>query len=168
MNQTTLQVANINTCYVTLLPVMTIIIISYCFQARALYDFDAEPGSGEVSIRVGDILTVTRSDVGEGWWEGSTPQGQTGLFPEAYVEEIPAEETNTAPPSMAPPPLPPDYGAGGGWSHPTPAAPTPAVAAVNDDWDDPWGGSAGGGGGGAAPAQQPPQQDWQADVSVLV
>ena len=71
---------------------MRIRIISHSFQARALYDFDAEPGSGEVSIRVGDILTVTRTDVGEGWWEGSTPQGQTGLFPEAYVEEIPVEE----------------------------------------------------------------------------
>ena len=130
-----------------------------------MYDFDAEPGSGEVSIRVGDILTVTRTDVGEGWWEGTTPQSQTGLFPEAYVEEISVEETNTAPPAMAPPPLPPDYGAvgaggaGGAWNLPTAA---PAAAAVQDDWDDPWGG----GGGGTAPAQQPPQQDWQPDVSL--
>ena len=58
------------------------IMTSHCFQARALYDFDAEPGSGEVSIRAGDILTVTRTDVGEGWWEGRTPGGESGLFPE--------------------------------------------------------------------------------------
>lgn len=85
------------------------------FQARALYDFDAEPGSGEVSIRVGEVLTITRTDVGEGWWEGRTPAGEAGLFPEAYVEEIPGpEDSGSQPPSMAPPPLPPDYGAGSG------------------------------------------------------
>ena len=72
-------------------------IISHCFQARALYDFDAEPGYGEVSIRVDDILTLTMSDVGMGWWEGWTPQGQIGFFPEAYVEVITVEETNTGP-----------------------------------------------------------------------
>ena len=89
----------------------------YNFQARALYDFDAEPGSGEVSIRVGEVLTITRTDVGEGWWEGRTPAGEAGLFPEAYVEEIPGagpEDSGSQPPSMAPPPLPPDYGAGSG------------------------------------------------------
>ena len=171
MNHRQLQLANIHQHLFALFTSMTIM-ISHYFQARALYDFDAEPGSGEVSINVGDILTVTRTDVGEGWWEGSTPQGQTGLFPEAYVEEIPAEETNTGPPTMAPPPLPPDYGAAGGWNLPT-AAPPAAAATVNDDWDDPWGASpgaagaaGGGGGGGGVPAQQPPQQDWQADVSV--
>ena len=52
------------------------------FQARALYDFDAEPGTGEVTIRVGEVLTITRTDVGEGWWEGRTPGGESGLFPE--------------------------------------------------------------------------------------
>lgn len=39
---------------------------------RAMYDFSGEPGSSELSIIAGDILTVTRSDVGEGWWEGKT------------------------------------------------------------------------------------------------
>ena len=51
-------------------------------QARALYDFDGEPGTGEVTIRVGEVLTITRTDVGEGWWEGRTPSGEAGLFPE--------------------------------------------------------------------------------------
>ena len=73
----------------TLLPISRV-------QARALYDFDAEPGTGEVSIRVGDLLTVTRTDVGEGWWEGRTEAGQTGLFPEAYVEEVSVEEAGSA------------------------------------------------------------------------
>ena len=56
------------------------------FQVQALYDFDAQPGTGELSINAGDILTVTRTDVGDGWWEGSNTRGESGLFPEAYVE----------------------------------------------------------------------------------
>ena len=55
-------------------------------QVQALYDFDAQPGTGELSLNSGDILTVTRKDVGEGWWEGTNAKGESGLFPEAYVE----------------------------------------------------------------------------------
>ena len=55
-------------------------------QVQALYDFEAQPGTGELSLTTGDILTVTRKDVGEGWWEGTNARGQSGLFPEAYVE----------------------------------------------------------------------------------
>ena len=55
-------------------------------QVQALYDFEAQPGTGELSLTSGDILTVTRKDVGEGWWEGTNNRGESGLFPEAYVE----------------------------------------------------------------------------------
>ena len=55
-------------------------------QVQALYDFEAQPGTGELSLTSGDILTVTRRDVGEGWWEGTNGKGESGLFPEAYVE----------------------------------------------------------------------------------
>lgn len=51
-----------------------------------LYDFDAQPGSGEMSLKEGEILTVTRQDVGDGWWEGSKASGEAGLFPAAYTE----------------------------------------------------------------------------------
>lgn len=51
-----------------------------------MYDFSGEAGTAELSIKVGDILTVTRKDVGEGWWEGRSASGQTGLFPAAYVQ----------------------------------------------------------------------------------
>ena len=57
-------------------------------QARALYDFEAQPDSGELSLREGDVLTVTNKNVGDGWWEGSNSRGQTGFFPEAYIEVI--------------------------------------------------------------------------------
>ena len=55
-------------------------------QVQALYDFEAQPGTGELSLTSGDILNVTRRDVGEGWWEGTNAKGESGLFPEAYVE----------------------------------------------------------------------------------
>ena len=55
-------------------------------QVQALYDFEAQPGTGELTLTTGDILTVTRTDVGEGWWEGTNTKGESGLFPEAYVE----------------------------------------------------------------------------------
>ena len=58
----------------------------FFFQVHALYDFDAQPDTGELSLIAGDILTVTRTDVGEGWWEGQNARGEIGLFPEAYVE----------------------------------------------------------------------------------
>ena len=32
------------------------------------------------------FLFFSCQDVGEGWWEGISPDGSRGLFPEAYVE----------------------------------------------------------------------------------
>lgn len=63
---------------------------------RALYDFEAQPGTGELSIWTNDILTLTRQNVGEGWWEGTNQRGETGLFPAEYVEVI------SSPPSEVP------------------------------------------------------------------
>ena len=55
-------------------------------QVQALHDFEGQSGTGELTIRCGEVLTVLRKDVGEGWWEGTNSSGQSGLFPEAYVE----------------------------------------------------------------------------------
>uniref|UniRef100_A0A336LU90 CSON000917 protein n=1 Tax=Culicoides sonorensis TaxID=179676 RepID=A0A336LU90_CULSO len=63
-------------------------------KVKVLYDFVAEPNSAELSITAGEILTVTNTNVGEGWWEGSNLQGQRGLFPAAYVEAISVNQTN--------------------------------------------------------------------------
>jgi len=125
-------------------------------QAKAIYDFDAEPGTGEISIQTGEVLTVTRTDVGEGWWEGRRANGDCGLFPEAYVEEFTEE---VGPPSMAPPPLPQDYTAPSN-TYATPSTPLNTFGTTNtvDDWSaDPWSGVS----AGVAPVQQ--TQDWQAD-----
>lgn len=55
-------------------------------RVRALYDFSGEANTSELTIVTDEILTLTRNDVGEGWWEGTNSRGETGLFPEAYVE----------------------------------------------------------------------------------
>lgn len=68
-------------------------------RVKALYDFSGEPNTSEISIASGEILILTRTDVGEGWWEGTNTRGETGLFPEAYVEIY----KETQPPAMAPP-----------------------------------------------------------------
>lgn len=103
------------------------------FQVQVLYDFSGEPNTSELSINVGEVLTVTRDDVGEGWWEGRNSKGVCGLFPESYVEKI-----NSAPPALPP-------------MNPLPPTPAPAYQSVppvydndfvsnapsdDDDWDD--------------------------------
>lgn len=55
-------------------------------KVKVLYDFTAQPNSSELSVKADEILTVTRQDVGEGWWEGTNIHGQCGLFPAGYVE----------------------------------------------------------------------------------
>eukprot|EP00092_Neocalanus_flemingeri_P021416 GFUD01023219.1.p1 GENE.GFUD01023219.1~~GFUD01023219.1.p1 ORF type:complete len:563 (-),score=160.59 GFUD01023219.1:67-1755(-) len=65
------------------------------FQAKVLYDFQSV-GEGELSIRVGDIVTITNPDVGEGWWFGTGVDGMEGVVPEAYVERVEA----SAPPGV--------------------------------------------------------------------
>ncbi|XP_041782620.1 sorting nexin lst-4 isoform X2 [Anopheles merus] len=74
-------------------------------RVKVLYDFNGEPNSSEISISVDEVLTVTNTDVGEGWWEGMNSRGQRGLFPAAYVETIPeAPSLPSGPPKMPPPP----------------------------------------------------------------
>lgn len=149
-----------------------------------MYDFDAQPGTGELNLTNGDVLTVTRTDVGEGWWEGTNAKGESGLFPEAYVEEYETEDE--APPSMAPPPLPPDYGATQsnankndmmdmGWTMPTVEAtsekttqPTATVANTDDDWGNGGWGFQGGNNSADKPSENNIQQaydqdDWDSD-----
>jgi len=143
-------------------------------KVQALYDFDAQPGTGELNLTNGDVLTVTRTDVGEGWWEGTNAKGESGLFPEAYVEEYETEDE--APPSMAPPPLPPDYGATQsnankndmmdmGWTMPTVEAtsekttqPTATVANTDDDWGNGGWGFQGGNNSADKPSENNIQQ----------
>ncbi|MCP9265806.1 Sorting nexin [Dirofilaria immitis] len=54
-------------------------------SVRAVYEFEAQPNSGELSISANEILTVVREGVQGGWLEGRNAKGQHGLFPESYV-----------------------------------------------------------------------------------
>lgn len=114
-------------------------------RVRALYDFVGEPNTSEIAITAGEIIILTRTDVGEGWWEGTNSKGETGLFPEAYVElykEPPAQAAFQQAPIAAvdqysqsshsaavPPPhqQPPRYDQSpDDWSE------------QHDDWEDDW------------------------------
>lgn len=69
-------------------------------QVQALYDFTGEPGTTEMSITSGEILTLLNTEIGEGWWEGKNAKGETGLFPAAYVRKLAPDDsvhTKTAP-----------------------------------------------------------------------
>lgn len=61
-------------------------------KVLVLYDFSAQPNTSELTIRKDEILTLLNKNVGEGWWEGMNHQGERGLFPAGYVEEIKEEE----------------------------------------------------------------------------
>ena len=60
-------------------------------QATVLYDFSGLPESGEINLHEGEIVTVKNKNIGDGWWEGTTADGRSGLFPEAYVQLIPLQ-----------------------------------------------------------------------------
>lgn len=56
-------------------------------RAEALYNF--EPTADvELQLRKGDVVTVHRTNVGEGWWEGEL-NGKRGLFPSSFVKMLP-------------------------------------------------------------------------------
>ncbi|XP_078412973.1 sorting nexin-9b isoform X3 [Cetorhinus maximus] len=57
-------------------------------KARVLYNFTAEPGNDELTVKEGEIITIANRDVGGGWCEAANAQGMTGLVPTDYVEMI--------------------------------------------------------------------------------
>ncbi|XP_063773726.1 sorting nexin-9 isoform X1 [Pseudophryne corroboree] len=57
-----------------------------CYRAKVLYEFVAEPGNNELTVKEGETLTITNKDVGGGWIEAKNSQGQRGLVPTDYVE----------------------------------------------------------------------------------
>uniref|UniRef100_A0A9J7ZA58 Sorting nexin 9b n=1 Tax=Cyprinus carpio carpio TaxID=630221 RepID=A0A9J7ZA58_CYPCA len=55
-------------------------------QAQVLYDFTAEPGNNELSVREGETITITNQTIGGGWIEAKNSRGEVGLVPEDYIE----------------------------------------------------------------------------------
>lgn len=106
-------------------------------QVQALYDFTGEPGTTEMSITSGEILTLINTEIGEGWWEGRNTSGQTGLFPAAYVRKLTPEEF--APGKIAP--AAPRYDqAADDWGDQNYAAENNIQRGTSqeDGWDDDW------------------------------
>jgi len=60
-------------------------------KARVLYNFNAETDC-ELTILEGQILTITDTNVGEGWWSAKNEDGKTGMIPMSYVEDVAEEE----------------------------------------------------------------------------
>ncbi|XP_077286975.1 sorting nexin 33-like protein SH3PX1 [Arctopsyche grandis] len=112
------------------------------YQVRALYEFNGEPNSSELTINADEILTVTRIDVGEGWWEGVNSSGKMGLFPASYVEKItPAPVSTPAAPPVAPPPQGNRYDpTADDWGESTQYSAPPQNYAKGDGegWEDDW------------------------------
>uniref|UniRef100_A0A8C5HGW1 Sorting nexin n=1 Tax=Gouania willdenowi TaxID=441366 RepID=A0A8C5HGW1_GOUWI len=69
-------------------------------NARVLYEFTAEAGNNELSVKEGETLTVTNKSIGGGWIEAQNFRGEVGLVPEDYIEFI----TLQAPAAPPPPP----------------------------------------------------------------
>ncbi|KAI1732819.1 WASP-binding domain of sorting nexin protein [Ditylenchus destructor] len=110
-------------------------------KVRANFDFEAQPGSGELSIHVGEELNVIRKGIDGGWMEGQNAKGKVGLFPESYVTVIVPSASSLPPPTIAPPPLPPNVQpmpVGQTYTIPPSSLPAPSLPTKNNDpWDDP-------------------------------
>ncbi|KAI1897240.1 hypothetical protein AGOR_G00081270 [Albula goreensis] len=55
-------------------------------KAQVLYDFTAEPGNNELTVKEGDTITITNQNIGGGWVEAQNSKGEVGLVPEDYIE----------------------------------------------------------------------------------
>ena len=59
-------------------------------QARVLYDFEGE-AEGDLSLRVGQIVLLTKSNPGKNWWRGyrsDDPTKARGAFPASFVQIV--------------------------------------------------------------------------------
>lgn len=91
-------------------------------KALVLYDFRAEPGNNELSVREGETVTILDQTVGGGWIAAQNSSGQTGLVPEGYLQIGGGGGGDSWP------------GGGGGCKLSSPAG----VEDDDGDWDDDW------------------------------
>uniref|UniRef100_A0A671Y902 Sorting nexin n=1 Tax=Sparus aurata TaxID=8175 RepID=A0A671Y902_SPAAU len=57
-------------------------------QVTLLYDFIAEPGNNELTVKEGETVTITNQNIGGGWIEAQNSRGEVGLVPEDYIERL--------------------------------------------------------------------------------
>lgn len=56
-------------------------------KVQAAYDFQAQPGSGELTIQEGEILTIIRDNVDGGWIEGKNSKGKVSRRSTLFTRE---------------------------------------------------------------------------------
>ncbi|XP_013863011.1 sorting nexin-9b [Austrofundulus limnaeus] len=69
-------------------------------KAQVLYDFTAEPGNNELTVKEGETVTVTNQSIGGGWIEAQNSRGEVGLVPEDYIELSKAFQGTAPTPSV--------------------------------------------------------------------
>ncbi|GJJ76420.1 sorting nexin-9/18/33 [Entomortierella parvispora] len=67
------------------------------WTVRALYDFEGQPEFSELSFSAGDVLTVVKVGLAEGW-SLAEKDGVKGLVPEAYITYI--HDFSASPPGV--------------------------------------------------------------------
>uniref|UniRef100_A0A8K9V281 Sorting nexin 9a n=1 Tax=Oncorhynchus mykiss TaxID=8022 RepID=A0A8K9V281_ONCMY len=77
------------TSYSTIQSGPEVITVCALFQAQVIYDFSAEPGNNELTVREGETVTVLNQNVGGGWIEAQNSRGESGLVPEDYLQVKP-------------------------------------------------------------------------------
>ncbi|PRP84260.1 hypothetical protein PROFUN_08280 [Planoprotostelium fungivorum] len=73
-------------------------------KMKALYEYKATDPL-ELCMKEGDIITVIKEDP-SGWWKGDL-NGQTGLFPSNFCEQLPEGYSPPPPPEFIPEPVAP-------------------------------------------------------------
>ncbi|XP_072298396.1 sorting nexin-9b isoform X4 [Eucyclogobius newberryi] len=118
-------------------------------KAKVLYDFSAEPGNNELTVKENETITITNQSVGGGWIEAQNSRGEVGLVPEDYIEFGASAPSFPAAPAPAPAPSPgnvnaPDLSFFDAFA-PASAPPPNQASNGNDPWStwnaDPSGGS---------------------------
>ncbi|XP_015207357.1 sorting nexin-9a isoform X1 [Lepisosteus oculatus] len=119
-------------------------------KALVLYDFTAEPGNNELTVKEGETITITNQTIGGGWVEAQNSKGEVGLVPEDYIEVTkPSSGGNAVPDfsifdtfsSTTTNTTSNQVDLGGCTAQPdTPETPVPAAASPNEanDSSDPW------------------------------
>ncbi|KAF7664006.1 hypothetical protein LDENG_00192200 [Lucifuga dentata] len=71
-------------------------------KAQVLYDFAAEPGNNELTVKEGETVTITNQHIGGGWIEAQNSRGEIGLVPEDYIELSTAAPSGSGAATAAP------------------------------------------------------------------
>ncbi|KAI3621326.1 hypothetical protein WG66_014517 [Moniliophthora roreri] len=64
---------------------------TYSQRARVLYDYrgsSEDPNAGHLSLKKGDVLSVSGTSMRNKWWHAQTEDGRTGLAPSNFLQAM--------------------------------------------------------------------------------